>query len=113
MDPKEFPIANKIFQALAEIASVLTIPLLITIIFDTKHESKTKKFTTETVKSDSNGFAHYEKVNHSDSEEVNMVDKKNKTVLIFLIFLISVIIKIQRKNHLGIRSPKWFSVRLF
>lgn len=69
LDSDTFPMDNKIFQALAEIASVLSIPLLLTIVFDAKHESKTKTVTTETVKIDFNGVEHYEKTTTVTEEE--------------------------------------------
>lgn len=64
-----WPMDNKIFQALAEMASVLTIPLLLTIIFEPKHETKTKAVTTETVKMDTNGVGRYERITTVTKEE--------------------------------------------
>lgn len=69
LNSEHWPMDNKIFQALAEMASVLTIPLLLTIVFEPKHETKTKAVTTETVKMDTNGVGRYERITTVTKEE--------------------------------------------
>lgn len=66
---KQWPISNDTMQGLIAVANVLTVPIVLSNLFEAKNpKSKTKTVTTETVNIDSNGVGHYEKITVTEEE---------------------------------------------
>lgn len=60
---EQWPISYHTMQGLIAVANVLTIPIVLSNLFEVKSpKNKTKTFTVETVNIDSNGIGHYEKI---------------------------------------------------